>query len=121
MQVKDVKIGKVYDILHKRKGAFVAQLIDLEECDEVDPVVMVMKYDVRAGTAQAGMATTPKQAVRVSGIRPSLVVKIEETDGGSWLRDVKVPEEEKVVEKEPGFWNRLKNEKGFVDKLLGRN
>lgn len=110
METKDVKIGKIYKVVHKRKGTFVAQLIDFEECDKVDPVVMKMKYDVRDGTAQAGMATTPKQTVRVSGIRPSLVVKIEETEDGNWLRDVKVPEEEAV-----------KKETGFLDKLLRRS
>ncbi len=107
MQIKNVQKGKIYSVVHKRKGAFVAQLIDFEDCDDVDPVVMVMKYDVRDGTAQAGMQTTPKQTARVSGIRPSLVVKIEETGDKSWLRDVKVVEEEK---KEPGF----------IDKLLRR-
>lgn len=107
MEIKDVKIGKIYDVHHKRKGPFVAQLINFEKCDKVDPVIMVMKYDVRAGTAQAGLATTPTQAVRVSGIRPSLVLRIEETDGDSWLREVKVPEEEKIVRKEPGFLDKL--------------
>ena len=107
MKIKDVEIGRIYDVHHKRKGAFVAQLIGFEECDEIDLIVMVMKYDVRKGTAQAGLATTPKQAVRVSGIRPSLVVKIEETDGGGWLRDAKVPEEESIKKKEPGFLDKL--------------
>lgn len=107
METKDVKVGKIYDIHHKRKGAFVAQLIGFEEGDEVDPVIMVMKYDVRAGTAQAGLAMMPKQRVRVSGIRPSLVTKIEETDENSWLREVRVPEEE-TIKNEPGLLDRLK-------------
>ena len=106
MEVKDLEVGKIYKVVHKRKGAFVAQLIEFEDCDDVDPLVMVMKYDVRDGTAQAGMATTPKQTVRVSGIRPSLVIKIEETSDKSWLRDVRVAEEE-VTTKEPGFLDKL--------------
>lgn len=105
--VKDLKIGTVYKVVHARKGVFIAQLIDFEEGDDVDPVIMVMKYDVRVGTDQAHMQTGPgdKQKVRVSGIRASLVTLIEPTEEQKWLREVKVPEEKK---------------KGFVEKLLGR-
>lgn len=106
MEIKNIKINKIYKVLHQRKGAFVAQLIGFEEGDDIDPIIMVMKYDVRVGTAQAGLAMTPKQRVRVSGIRPSLVSRIEETNEDSWLREVRVQEEE-TVKKEPGLLDRL--------------
>lgn len=108
--VKDLKIGTVYRVIHTRKGEFIAQLIDFEECDDVDPIIMVMKYDVRAGTDQAHMQTGPgdKQKVRVSGIRPSLVTLIEPTEEQKRLREVKVVEE------------KIAKPEGFLKKFFGK-
>ena len=94
---KELKIGQVYSIHHKRKGHFVAQLIGIEETppgDEVDDIFLKVKYDVRQGTSQANLAISPKDRVRVSGLRPSLVLSMEPTEEQEWLREVKVPEED---------------------------
>jgi len=45
---KELKIGQVYSIHHKRKGHFVAQLIGIEETslgDEADDIFLKVKYD----------------------------------------------------------------------------
>lgn len=117
---KKLTKGDVYTIHHKSKGVFVAQLIDIVEAwpgDEYDTVFLTMKYDVRAGTDQVGLAITPgKDQVRVSNLRPSKISKIEKFEGESWLRDVKVPEEEKVKKEEaPG------DKPGWFKKLFGGN
>lgn len=94
---KELKIGQVYLVHHKRKGSFVAQLIGIEntpEGDEVDDIFIKVKYDVRQGTSQANLAISPKDRVRVSGLRPSLITSMEPTEEQAWLREVKVPEEE---------------------------
>lgn len=106
---KDLKIGKVYSIHHKRKGHFVAQLINVVpawEGDEEDEVFLQVKYDVREGTAQYGLATQPSQKVRVSNLRPSLIHTMEPTDEQKWLMEVKVPEEEEKPDK--SLMGRLK-------------
>ena len=94
---KELKIGQVYSIHHKRKGHFVAQLIGIEETplgDEADDIFLKVKYDVRQGTSQANLAISPKDRVRVSGLRPSLVISMEPTEEQKWLREVRVPEED---------------------------
>ena len=93
---KELKIGQVYSIHHKRKGHFVAQLIGIEETslgDEADDIFLKVKYDVRQGTSQANLAISPKDRVRVSGLRPSLVISMEPTEEQKWLQEIKVPEE----------------------------
>jgi len=93
---KELKIGQVYLIHHKRKGTFIAQLVGIEDAppgDETDDIFLKVKYDVRRGTPQANLAISPKDRVRVSGLRPSLVTSMEPTEEQNWLREVKVPEE----------------------------
>ena len=93
---KELKIGQVYLIHHKRKGTFIAQLVGIEDAppgDEADDIFLKVKYDVRKGTSQANLAISPKDRVRVSGLRPSLVTSMEPTEEQNWLREVKVPEE----------------------------
>ena len=93
---KELKIGQVYLIHHKRKGTFIAQLIGIEETypgDQADDIILQVKYDVRRGTPQENLAISPKDRVRVSGLRPSLVTSMEPTEEQTWLREVKVPEE----------------------------
>ena len=93
---KELKIGQVYSIHHKRKGHFVAQLIGIEETqpdDKADDIILRVKYDVRRGTPQENLAISPKDRVPVSGLRPSLVTSMEPTEEQTWLREVKVPEE----------------------------
>jgi len=98
---KQLKVGSVYRIHHSSKGAFVAQLIDIvkaDEGDEYDDVLLRVKYDVRAGTDQIGLSVIPgKQEVRVSRLRPSKIISIEELEGEDWLRQIKVREEEQPV------------------------
>jgi hypothetical protein len=94
---KELKIGQVYSIHHKRKGAFVAQLVGIQkapEDDGADDIFLKVKYDVRQGTSQANLAISPKDRVRVSGLRPSLITSMEPTEEQKWLREVKVPEED---------------------------
>ena len=100
------KVGNVYKFSHKRKGTFVGQLIEIVPGDDIDPQFLTVKYDVRVGTDQVRLATTPgKNDVRVSNLRPSLILQIEEQEGEHWLREVRVPEE--VQPKEKGFISRL--------------
>lgn len=114
MKVNDVETGVVYRIRHKRKGEFIAQVIDIEERDDpVDPFIIVVKYDVRYGTDQNRLQRTDVKdaktglppGVRVSGLRPSLITLMEKTDEQKWLREVKVVEEKK---------------KGILGKIFGR-
>lgn len=97
MNTLDLKIGNVYRVTHKRKGTFVAQLInvvDTDPRDTTDDCFLTMKYDVRAGTDQVGLAIAPgKDSIRVSNLRPSLVLRMEELEGEDWLRQIKVAEE----------------------------
>jgi hypothetical protein len=86
----DIEIGKVYRITHTRKGAFIAEVIDIVSGDDVDDQFITVKFDVRHGTSQEHMAGQPGQQVRVSNLRPSLITHIQETEEGSWLREVKV-------------------------------
>lgn len=85
---KELKVGKVYRVTHARKGTFIAQLIGVEQGDpgdEHDTIFLTMKYDVRAGTGQVGLAVNPgKDAFRVSNLRPSLIIKIEEVEAKDW-------------------------------------
>mgnify|MGYP001612700906 CR=1 FL=1 len=105
-QIQALNIGSIYRIEHQRKGTFIGQLIDIEPLPEGDAeaIVLVMKYDVRQGTAQAGLAIDAKQRVRVSGLRPSLIVSLEPSEENDWLREVRVPQEDRSEAKErPGL------------------
>lgn len=109
-QIKALKEGLVYKITHERKGTLIGQFVGYDDepsrlDDPQDKLFLTFKYDVRQGTAQAGLNVTGKQVVRVSNLRPSLITEIEQTQEQKWLLDVKVPEEEK--EKEPGLLDRL--------------
>jgi len=71
-------------------------MIGIEETslgDEADDIFLKVKYDVRQGTSQANLAISPKDRVRVSGLRPSLVISMEPTEEQKWLQEIKVPEE----------------------------
>lgn len=97
MITKDLTIGKVYAVHHKRKGHFKAQLIDIvraDEGDEQDAVLLTMKMDTREGTGQERLARSPG-AVTVTNIRPSLVLNIDELPGEDWLLQQRVIEEER--------------------------
>lgn len=87
----NLEIGRVYKLDHQRKGVFIAQLTGIEEGDEADEQFLTMKYDVRIGTDQARLAISPKDEVRVSNIRPSLIIAIEETEDGEWRLQKKNP------------------------------
>lgn len=109
--MKSIKlvVGNTYKIIHKRKGCFIGQLIDVVEGDSADSQFLTFKYDVRAETDQARLAVNPgKGKVRVSNLRPSLVTKIEEVEGNEWLRNQIVPAE-----------LRRKEERRFVNRLFG--
>lgn len=96
MNTIKMTVGNVYQLLHKKKGNFIGQLIDIVEGDDIDPKFYTFKYDVRLGTDQLRLAVNPgKDKVRVSNIRLSLVSKIEEIKDDHWLREVIVPEEKK--------------------------
>lgn len=109
---KDLEIGKIYSIHHRKKGHFVAQLIEVVsawEGDETDDVFLTMKYDTRAGTDQVGLAIAPgKSKVRVSNLRPSHILSIKETLEGEYLRAAKVPEENKIVKSDPGLMEKVR-------------
>jgi len=56
---KDLHIGKVYSILHRRKGYFVGRLLEVsktEPGDEADSVLLQFEIDVRPGTDQNRLA-----------------------------------------------------------------
>lgn len=103
--VKKLKIGKVYKVVHSRKGTFTGQLIAFDDepfrlGDLEDHLFLTFKYDVRPGTTQEHLnkgvkeeATGKFAPVRVSNLRPSLIESITETKEGKWLLDVKVQEE----------------------------
>ncbi len=108
--IKKLKIGKVYQIIHDRKGTFTGQLIAFDDepkrlGDLEDDVFLTFKYDVRTGTSQENLAVSPKIPVRVSNLRPSLIQSLTETKEGKWLLDVKVQEE--VVEPKLTIKERL--------------
>lgn len=109
---KDLEIGKIYSIHHRKKGHFVAQLLEVVPAwggDEADEVFLTMKYDTRAGTDQVGLAIAPgKSKVRVSNLRPSHILSIKETEKGEWLRTARVPEEEKVGKSDPGLVDKVR-------------
>lgn len=103
-QIYDLKEGKIYKIAHARKGHFVGMFLGWDDeafriGDKEDFVFLTFKYDVRVGTDQAHLSTGVKDttgvpsAVRVSNLRPSLILKITETEEQEWLREVVVPEE----------------------------
>ena len=90
----ELVVGNVYEIFHKRKGQFIGQLIDVVDGDSADPQFLTFKYDVRFGTDQIRLAVNPgKDKIRVSNIRPSLIIKLGELQEDHWLREVKLPEE----------------------------
>lgn len=101
--------SKVYQVHHKRKGHFVAILIDIVDAspgDEQDEVFWTMRYDVRHGTDQAHLATQPKQRFRESNIRPSLVLEISEYVGEHWLREI-APLPVPIVEDKKNWFDRI--------------
>jgi hypothetical protein len=97
MLTKDLQIGKVYAVHHRRKGHFKAQLIDIvkaDEGDEQDTVLLTMKIDTREGGGQERLARSPGP-VTVTNIRPSLIFNIDELPGEDWLIQQRVVEEER--------------------------
>lgn len=119
-EIKALQIGRVYKIVHTRKGEFIGQFLGYDDeperlGDKVDKVFLTFKFDVRVGTDQAHMSTGvkfesgEKAPVRVSNLRPSLITEIQLSPDGEWLREVKVIEVSK------------KKEAGWLDKLLGRS
>ena len=100
MEVKNVKVSRIYHIHHKRKGHFIAQVIDIVKGDDLDPVFLTVKYDTRVGTDQHHLATQRGQEVRESNLRPSLILDIEPTEEGGWLREIRIPTEDRVREKQ---------------------
>ncbi len=89
---KDLKIGKVYTFHHIRKGTFVGQLIGVERADsrdEADDLFLTVKYDVRTGTDQERLKVNAGE-IRVSNLRPSLIIQIDDIEEGGWLRKQKV-------------------------------
>jgi hypothetical protein len=95
---------------------FVAQLLAIETGDDIDPIFLKVKYDVRSGTDQERLAINPgKDDVRVSNLRPSLITSIEPTEEGNWLRMVAVMEE-----REPRQSVAMPSQPGLLDRLKGK-
>jgi hypothetical protein len=103
----ELKRGSIYKIKHRRKGTFIAKLIDVVQAEPDDPqdeIFLHVIYDVRAGTDQVGLAIVPgKDRERESNLRPSLIEKIEEFEGDTWLREVKLPKAAKAADKKSVF------------------
>lgn len=120
------EIGEVYQITHTKKGTFVGQLIDIvdSEGDEYDQLFLTFKYDVRVNTDQERLSPEPgKMDVRVSNLRPSLILKLERLEGEDWLREVEV-KEEKTPKQRKSYPKKSKSypkkKKSFFDKVLKR-
>lgn len=116
-QIKALKDGVIYEIIHERKGTFVGQFMGYDDepsriDDKQDKVFLTFKYDVRVGTAQEHLSKQVKlegggyAPVRVSNLRPSLVEEIRQTQKQEWLLKVKLPKI-KRTKQEPGFLNRV--------------
>jgi len=91
---KNLVIGKVYAIGHKRKGDFRAQLIDIVPGDAQDPQLLTFKIDTRPGSGQERLARSKGASITVTNVRPSLVVRIDEMPGNDeWLLSQRVAEE----------------------------
>jgi len=126
--IKDLHIGKVYSIHHRRKGYFIGRLLEVikaEPGDEADSVLLQFEIDVRPGTDQNRLANAGNEATAIRNIRPSLILSIEETDAADWLRTIYVPppqpspvmQQAEIIkaamkliegEKQPSWWDRLK-------------
>jgi hypothetical protein len=136
MDIK-LEIGKTYKITHTRKGAFVAQLIDIvstDPGDEQDVQLLRCKIDTRRGTGQERLARTHAE-ITVTDIRPSLIAHIEEVESDAWLLQRRVVEEdraaqmqyekdlERTVKKvlETQAKTLPKKKPGIIDFLFGRN
>jgi hypothetical protein len=92
---KELTIGKVYAIGHRRKGDFRAQLVDIVPGDEADPFFLMFKIDTREGSGQEKLARARSAKITVTNLRPSLITRIEEmTDGDDWLCTQHIVEEE---------------------------
>lgn len=114
-----LEVGKIYRIVHERKGTFVAQLIGIEPTsvnDSQDEMFLTMKYDVRAGTGQVGLAISPgKDSVRVSNLRPSLITHMEVLDNDDYkVKQTRVPKEKQIKKKPKGALDMLKHAFGKI-------
>lgn len=90
---KELVIGRVYAIGHKRKGDFRAQLIDVVPGDMADPQLLTIKIDTRRGSGQERLARSVHAAITVTNVRPSLIVRMEEMPDDEWLLSQRVVEE----------------------------
>jgi len=92
----DLKVDRVYRIHHKRKGVFIAHLLEIVPADKgdlQDKILLKVRYDVGPGTDQIHLAVNPgKDKVRTSLLRPSLIFNMTELEEGTWRREVKAPE-----------------------------
>jgi hypothetical protein len=122
---KDLTIGKVYAIGHKRKGDFRAQLVDIVPGDAADPVFLMFKIDTREGSGQEKLARARSAKITVTNLRPSLIMRIEEMPDDDWLCTQHIVEEEqrrrrleRQPEKRMGSIERIK---GLIARIGGSN
>jgi len=110
---RDLNVGGVYAVHHKRKGHFKAQLIAIVPSadDPQDSILLTMKMDTRETGGQSHLARSPS-GVTVTNIRPSLIVSIEEMPDEDWLMQIRVPEEKKL-QSSLSRWDKLLARLGF--------
>ena len=91
IDIDKLEIGKIYNISHKRKGHFVGLLMGISNTNDDDTFLHV-KYDTRTGTDQISLSLVPGKAnIRETNLRAKLINVMNEFEGESWLRDVKIP------------------------------
>lgn len=90
---KNLVIGRVYAVGHRRKGDFRGQLIDIVPGDAADSQLLTFKIDTRPGSGQERLAHAKNAHITVTNLRPSLIVRIEEMPDDDWLLSQRVAEE----------------------------
>ena len=119
---KELTIGMVYAIGHKRKGDFRAQLVDIVPGDAADPSLLTFKIDTRMGSGQERLARAANARITVTNLRPSLIMRIEEMpEGNDWLCTQHIIEEEqrqRRLEKKPDKkTGRVEKIKGLIGRI----
>jgi hypothetical protein len=113
---KELTIGKVYAIGHKRKGDFRAQLVDIVPGDASDPSLLMFKIDTRPGSGQERLARAANAKITVTNIRPSLITRIEEMPDDDWLCTQHILEEEQRLRR---LDKKSDKKTGRVEKIKG--
>ena len=120
-KIFEMRVGRMYEIIHVRKGIFHGKLVDIVSCEPDDPqdkIFLQMEIDTGLKTGSPRISILPAHKapqITITNIRPSLVTKVAD-----WVPPPPVERMPVIQEEKDEVQEMQEIETGWLRRILNR-